>query len=88
MPNKKHLAIQRSEFFCDLIFPRLILGVICTWHRWIPYVVVCSPQYILQIFCQFSIFLVCSLPATVNEQHSSIHSIYFSTWRSRQLARS
>src|SRR5215207_7502979 len=32
MPNKKHLAIHRSEFFCDLIFPRLVLGAIFIWH--------------------------------------------------------
>jgi hypothetical protein len=75
MPDEDHLAIHRSEFFCDLIFPRLILGAIFIWHLWAPHVVR-GAQYIPQICRQFLIFLVCSFPATVDEQHVFLHGSY------------
>jgi hypothetical protein len=74
MPDESHLTIQRGEFFCDPLFPRFILGLIFVWHLWIPQFV-CSPKYVSQICHQFLVFLVCSLPATVNEQHLLFHGL-------------
>src|SRR5215210_493812 len=75
MPDEDRPAIHPGKFIRDPCFPRLILGAVFVWHPRRPHVVR-VPEFVPQASGHFSVFLICSFTATVNEEYKFLHAFH------------